>query len=183
MITRTTKALPMPTRSVERALWEPAPQHRDTELVVVERHPKINHRLAHGLAAFDFEDHTHPIAAGVPTRKGIRMNPIEKMEAEIGGELGRLVEAGTALSASTKLTRPHCACCGCGVCGVWWLDLRLDDEVVVVEWMGDRGFAVSKTTKDTGFGEGPDEVFDSREPATTRALELLKSPQPQPPAP
>jgi hypothetical protein len=102
------------------------------------------------------------------------MTPIEKMQLEIGGELGRLVEAGAALSASTELTRPRYAN------GVWWLDLRLDDQIVVVEWMGDRGFGVSKTTKDTGFGEGPDEVFDSREPATTRALELLKAREEQP---
>jgi hypothetical protein len=58
--------------------------------------------------------------------------------------------------------------------GFWFLDVCLDDYLVVVEWAEGKGFGVTSVNDDdAGWGEGPDESYDTREEATQRVLDLL----------
>ena len=58
--------------------------------------------------------------------------------------------------------------------GTWWMDVHLGDRAVVVEWRPSMGFGISWTPSD-GYGEGPDEFYDSSEEALARIVELLES--------
>ncbi len=58
--------------------------------------------------------------------------------------------------------------------GSWWLDARLNKHVLTVEWRPSMGFGVS-SLPGAGFGEGPDEFFDSIEEASARVEHLLKT--------
>lgn len=67
--------------------------------------------------------------------------------------------------------------------GVSILDLLLGDQRVTVAWSPQRGFGVS-SRHDIGFGEGPDEVFESVDDAAPRIVGLLLShTNTSPPAP
>jgi DNA-binding XRE family transcriptional regulator len=90
------------------------------------------------------------------------MNAIETMEHEIRDHLP---------SAWTRLRRPR------NPEGEWWLDAKQDDHVVTIQWSPRRGFGVSATAFSDGYGEGPEETFSERQPATGRVLELLKTKQ------
>jgi hypothetical protein len=57
----------------------------------------------------------------------------------------------------------------------WWLDLRVDDYFLVVEWRPSEGFGLSAIgSDDCGFG-GPDEVYSDFDQACARILELVKN--------
>lgn len=68
--------------------------------------------------------------------------------------------------------------------GTWWLDTRVDDHHVTVEWSPQRGFGVSASVLGDGYGEGPEETYPDAEPAIARVVELLqKRTFTQPPQP
>jgi len=54
----------------------------------------------------------------------------------------------------------------------WWLDLALQGHSVGVEWRPGQGFGLS--TGESGYGEGPDEVYSRAEEAEARLIELLE---------
>jgi hypothetical protein len=56
----------------------------------------------------------------------------------------------------------------------WWLDVRHEARSLNVEWRPHLGFGVT-ARDDVLLGEGPDEVYRSREDATERVLELLRT--------
>jgi len=58
--------------------------------------------------------------------------------------------------------------------GVWWLDARVDDHHVVVQWSPRRGFGVSASAIEDGYGEGPEETYDDVEAASARVINLLE---------
>ena len=88
------------------------------------------------------------------------MNPVETMERYI---------RSTLPTAWTRLRRPR------NPRGEWWLDAKQDDHVVTIQWSPRRGFGVSASALGDGYGEGPDETFESREHATARVLVLLRT--------
>jgi DNA-binding Xre family transcriptional regulator len=88
------------------------------------------------------------------------MNAIELMERDIRSALP---------TAWTRLRRPR------NPQGEWWLDAKQDDHVVAVQWRPRRGFGVSASALGDGYGEGPDETIESREEATGRVLDLLRT--------
>jgi hypothetical protein len=55
----------------------------------------------------------------------------------------------------------------------WWLDLRLGEYAVTVEWRPGRGFGIRSSEVDY-YGEGPDEIVPDVESARDRLVELLK---------
>lgn len=55
------------------------------------------------------------------------------------------------------------------------LDTKQDDHVVTIQWSPRRGFGVSASALGDGYGEGPDETIESREEATKRVLDLLRT--------
>ena len=61
--------------------------------------------------------------------------------------------------------------------GGWFLDARLQDYLVVVEWRAGRGFGVSPPARDD-YGSKPDEVYDSVDAAYARVKALLLSQTP-----
>jgi transcriptional regulator with XRE-family HTH domain len=86
------------------------------------------------------------------------MNSIESLKQDIERALPRV---------ATKLRKPR------KTTGHWWLDATYDGHAVVVEWSPRRGFGVSTEDAGDGYGEGPDEVFEDREKAAKRVIELL----------
>lgn len=58
--------------------------------------------------------------------------------------------------------------------GGWFLDVTLQDHLVVVEWRADRGFGVSTPSEDD-YGAKPDEVYQALDVAYDRVVELLLS--------
>lgn len=58
--------------------------------------------------------------------------------------------------------------------GIWCLDLRLNNHLVVVEWRPGQGFSVS--SGEGGYGERPDELFTSVSQVEARVKELLTHP-------
>lgn len=68
--------------------------------------------------------------------------------------------------------------------GVWWLDTKVDDHHVTVEWSPQRGFSVSASVLGDGYGEGPEETYPEADTAIARVVELLqKRAFTQPPQP
>lgn len=72
--------------------------------------------------------------------------------------------------------------------GSWWLDARMGDHSVDVEWRPATGFGISSGHREdppgTGFGEGPDEIYPNADAdqAFARILEVLeKGMRTQPP--
>jgi len=58
--------------------------------------------------------------------------------------------------------------------GVWFLDVKLKDHSLALQWSPQRGFGVSAGRAAT-FGEGPDELYKSAARAYERAVALLLS--------
>lgn len=58
--------------------------------------------------------------------------------------------------------------------GTWWLDTRVDDHQVTVEWSPQRGFGVSASVLGDGYGEGPEETYPDAEGAIARVVDLLQ---------
>ena len=58
--------------------------------------------------------------------------------------------------------------------GLWSLDVDLEDKHLAIEWSARTGFGFSTSTSD-GFGQGPDEVYESFEAARERIDGLLTS--------
>jgi len=58
--------------------------------------------------------------------------------------------------------------------GSWFLDVRLDDYVLSVEWKPYCGLGVT-AGPEPGYGAGPDEVFPDLASAEERVLELIRS--------
>lgn len=56
--------------------------------------------------------------------------------------------------------------------GVWWLDLTLADNLIVVEWSEKRGFGVSVNPSSDHYGAGSDEYFETR-PETLDRIQAL----------
>ena len=86
------------------------------------------------------------------------MNAIESLKRDIERALPRV---------ETKLRKPR------KESGHWWLDATYDGHAVMIEWSPKRGFGISTSDSEDGYGEGPDEVFDDRQAAAERAVELL----------
>ena len=58
--------------------------------------------------------------------------------------------------------------------GVWWLDARVDGHHVVVQWSPRRGFGVSASAFEDGYGEGSEETYDDVSAASARVIGLLE---------
>lgn len=88
------------------------------------------------------------------------MTPIESLK--------RAVEAAMPL-AKTDLRPPrHCLSPSW-----WWLDIRLPRGVLfVVQWNLAKGFGLSTDVERAGYGEGPDETFDSPQAVLVRLQAL-----------
>lgn len=56
--------------------------------------------------------------------------------------------------------------------GSWWLNVELQDQVVVVEWRPGKGFGVSSDS-DEGYGDGPDEIYQHVDETYNRVTSLL----------
>lgn len=59
--------------------------------------------------------------------------------------------------------------------GVWWLDARLGESFVTVEWHPQHGFGITKSGLDDLYNERADEVFADVDAATSRVVALLRS--------
>ena len=96
---------------------------------------------------------------GRSRRDGIlaQINQIEELQYRIQK---RLPAVDARLDPPMKLENP------------WWLDLALQGHSVVVEWRPGQGFGLS--TGESGYGEGPDEVYSRAEEAEARLIELLE---------
>jgi len=59
--------------------------------------------------------------------------------------------------------------------GPHWLDVRLGERHIVIEWRPGKGFGVSDETppSEGGYGEGPGEVFRYRAAVLDRVAALL----------
>jgi transcriptional regulator with XRE-family HTH domain len=86
------------------------------------------------------------------------MNSIESLRQDIERALPNV---------ETKLRKPRKAT------GHWWLDATHNGHAVAVEWSPRHGFGISTEDVGDGYGEGPDEVFDDRDKAAKRVVELL----------
>lgn len=58
--------------------------------------------------------------------------------------------------------------------GTWWLDTKVDDHHVTVEWSPRRGFGVSASVLGDGYGEGPEETYPDAVSALARVVDLLQ---------
>jgi DNA-binding XRE family transcriptional regulator len=90
------------------------------------------------------------------------MNKIELLRNEL---IKRLPGAVATLDSPLVATGSH------------WLDAQFDGNTVVIEWRPSRGFGLSSAPlegEDAGYGEGPDEVYDSEEEALDRLVEILR---------
>ena len=58
--------------------------------------------------------------------------------------------------------------------GGWqWLDVRLNNKHVAVEWRPKEGFGFF--AEDAGYGEGPNEIFTETDKAIERLITKLKA--------
>lgn len=60
--------------------------------------------------------------------------------------------------------------------GNWWLECSQEEAHLTVEWRPGRGFGVSDPDVDSGYGEGPDEVFRDARLAVRRVGQWLQKP-------
>jgi DNA-binding Xre family transcriptional regulator len=86
------------------------------------------------------------------------MNPVQKLEKVIRKSFPA---ASCALDAPEKLA------------GSWFLDIRLADYWLNVEWQQKRGFGLT-ARNDVVYGEGADEAYPDFGPAVRRVLGLLE---------
>ncbi len=56
--------------------------------------------------------------------------------------------------------------------GAWFLDARMGDKAVVIEWRRKLGFGISTAPRD-GYGDGPDEVIEDAEKVIERVVSIL----------
>ena len=54
-----------------------------------------------------------------------------------------------------------------------WLDIRLINKLVTIEWVPDKGFGFFAA--DSGYGEGPNTIIPERDKALAHINELLQS--------
>lgn len=95
-----------------------------------------------------------------PTPKEYGMYPIESIEQEIRSQIP---------SAWTRLDRPA------NQNGEWWLDVKLNDHIVRIQWSAALGFGVTASAGWDGYGEGPEEVFGDTNEVVARVVALLRT--------
>lgn len=83
-------------------------------------------------------------------------------------ELDKLVSARFP-SAFTRLDAPS------NPEGEWWLDIRDRGRTINVQWSPGRGFGVTASAFPAGYGDGPEETFESFGEAAGRVLGLMES--------
>ncbi len=88
------------------------------------------------------------------------MNAIENIERDIRQKLPE---------ARTKLRRPR------NPEGEWWLDTKLEQHDVTVQWTPRLGFGISASMLGDGYGEAPEETYSTAKDATHRIIELLSN--------
>jgi len=88
------------------------------------------------------------------------MNPIEVLRDRIKRSIPRVV---------AKMDEPADR-----AGGRWYLDLKHKGHKVVVEWARKKGFGVSASLLDDGYGEGPEEVYKDLSATAKRVIELLR---------
>lgn len=92
------------------------------------------------------------------------MNPIESLESNLKAKFPE---------ARTKIDRPYKAD------GVWFLDIRLNGYLVIVQWQEGKDFGVSTVlTPDqseikVSYGEGVDETWETEEVVLNRISTIL----------
>ncbi|MCX6780577.1 MAG: XRE family transcriptional regulator [Candidatus Magasanikbacteria bacterium] len=57
--------------------------------------------------------------------------------------------------------------------GFWWIDVKLGEILVVVQYREKQGFGISLVTDQTGYGTAPDFVRGSVNEAVSKTLELF----------
>jgi hypothetical protein len=57
--------------------------------------------------------------------------------------------------------------------GVWFIDIKLRDTRLCVQWRRDRGFGISPHAASAGYGERPAAVFDNEHDAFDRVVSLF----------
>lgn len=87
------------------------------------------------------------------------MNDLERL---IDGVCSVVPEVRTELDAPDPGTQ-----------GRWYASLERDGHLVDVEWRPGRGFGVTSSDEEPGYGEGPDETYDDPTQATARVAYLL----------
>jgi catechol 2,3-dioxygenase-like lactoylglutathione lyase family enzyme len=87
------------------------------------------------------------------------MNGIESLQASV-------IQA--VPTAQARLRRPR------NPEGSWWLDFKVDQHLVTVEWSPRRGYGISASVLGDGYGEGPEETYPGEAEATARIIELLQ---------
>lgn len=60
--------------------------------------------------------------------------------------------------------------------GSWFLDVRLGEKFLPIEWRARHGDFGISTSDDQGYGEGPEEVFTSVDAITDRVVDWLTQP-------
>jgi DNA-binding transcriptional regulator YiaG len=91
------------------------------------------------------------------TNESVEMNEIERLRGRIAK---RFPTAHLSVDAPGQPS------------GSWWLDVKLNDHVVVVEWRPGRGFGISTVSEDA-YGVGPDEIYTDADAAFERVKALL----------
>jgi plasmid maintenance system antidote protein VapI len=86
------------------------------------------------------------------------MTEIERLHEALGAELP---------DAFLRLDRPR------SEAGEWWLDANHHGHTVHVQWSPKRGFGVTASQFDEGFGEKPEEVYATFADVHHRVLSLL----------
>jgi len=75
-------------------------------------------------------------------------------------------------NCSTKLHVPR------NTNGSWFLDVSLDGHIVTCVWSARRGFGLTASREDVGYGEGPEEVYYgyyAQRDTTLRIMKLLET--------
>jgi hypothetical protein len=87
------------------------------------------------------------------------MNPILQLEQDVRQQFP---QARVELDAAQQ---PN---------GAWFLDIEIAGYAVAVEWQAHRGFGITASAE-SGYGEGPDEVYPKLEAARERLLALIEA--------
>ena len=87
------------------------------------------------------------------------MNDMEKLLCAVRGMIPDL---------SVQLDAPDP-----GTTGRWYVFLVHDGHEVDVEWRPGRGFGITSSDEEPGYGEGPDETYEDLTQATARVATLL----------
>ncbi len=57
--------------------------------------------------------------------------------------------------------------------GVWFLDLKLGDRSVAIQWSPTKGFGLTTSDSEDYFGQNPDEFCEDVDMVVRRSVELL----------